>query len=165
MRDAALALVVQLESHNTEPGASSDKGRVVLAQRHIMPVVELDDQVAIITTQTHRGIAVAAALGGNLDAAVDTALHGLLDVLGGRGIDNSARGDGETQVVRHNSISPVVGARVDVVEPGVLETGVERVLARCQASVQGRGRRPQDEGGDGEEGLGSYHLQCCQTWR
>ena len=61
--EGTLTLVVELESYLSQPGTALDRSRVVIVQGDIVHAVELNDQLATLTAETERSVAVTTTLG------------------------------------------------------------------------------------------------------
>lgn len=143
MRNSPFTLVVQLSRDMTKTRTGLNLGRVVLCvQLDAEHAVQLDHQVAIVTAKAPRRVAVATALGADLDAVLDTALDGGRDVRNRRG-----HGDGhglvlQAQVVRGAVLRPL-GRALDV--DGHLGAGE---AAGDGIALGWHGRRLQSEAGE-----------------
>jgi hypothetical protein len=75
-----------------------DCRRVVFSQGYFVHAVKLEDQVAIFAAQSQRGVAVAAAFWGYLDAELGAARDGGLDLAYGCGHRDCGGSVGEALV-------------------------------------------------------------------
>lgn len=106
MREATLTLLMQLESSVSQPRTSSHNGSIILPQRNLMNTIKLNHERPILTTKTHRSIAMTTTLSRNLDVTLYSTENSCLNILRVLGVDNGAWGDGHTQIVRLNGVGP-----------------------------------------------------------
>lgn len=134
----ALAVAVQQSSHMAQTGAGLDGGDVGgRVERDGVHAVQLDDEMAVLSAEAERGIAVAARLGRDLEADLGAARDGGDDVLGG-----GRHGDGGGGVLE----ALVKG--VDVVLPAGRVAGVDGDLGGAEAVVDGGALVEPGVGGD-----------------
>lgn len=141
---SALAVTVQQGSDVAQTSAGLDGGDVGRrVERDGVHAVELDDEMAVLSAEAERGIAVAARLGRDLEADLGAARDGGGDLLRGRG-----HGDGGGGVLE----ALIEG--VDIVLPAGRVAGVDGDLGCAEAVVDGSAlvepRVGGDEGGRGQ---------------
>ena len=86
MSNTTAVLVVQLSSKMTKSRTGLDGGDLISCRvGHVVHAVQLNDQVAVLSAEAERGIAVSSRLGRHLDAELLAADHRLLDLLNGPG--------------------------------------------------------------------------------
>lgn len=147
MSNGTSVLLVQDGGDVAQPGTRLHSRNVLLGViSDVVHLVELDNQVAILSTESERCVTVATGLGGNLDAELFAALHRVLNVLGGSRDGDGGGEVGQTDVERCNILVPAVRA-LDIdrdtsigktlVDDGLGDEGID--CGGNQASKKGRG--------------------------
>lgn len=120
----------------------------------IVELVELNNQVAVLATESEAGVAVASRLGRNLDAELLAALDRVLDVLGGLGDRDGGRKVREANVERGNILVPAISALgVD------WDFGIRETLLNGSSRNKRIGRRGNEAGG--KKGSDAHAGQQC----
>lgn len=107
MSNGATVLGSQFGCQVAQSDPGLDNSNVALAERHIMHAIQLDDQVAVFSTEAKGGIAVSPRLRRHLDAKGLGAHDCSLDMLNGGGHCDGGWRVGDAEVEGRRIALPV----------------------------------------------------------